>query len=175
MMIPPKNGQDAAETPSPELSRLEKLRKYLILDSGPETAYDDITRLICRELGVPMAMITLVDEDRHWFKSRVGMEASETARSVAFCEHAAAEPDKVFVVQDARLDSRFQTNPLVTSGPFIRFYAGAPIVSPEGLVMGTVCALDTEPRVISAEHLARLSAIAADVIALLEARLIVKP
>ena len=155
-----------------EASRLEKLRAYLILDSGAETAYDDITRLVCDQLKVPISLITFQDSHRHWYKSRIGMETSESQRLNAFCEHGYQNGEgQMFIVEDARADSRFDTNPFVTSAPYIRFYAGAPIISSGGNIFGMVCAIDTVPRIIAPERLTTLSNLAAEVMLLLEARL----
>ena len=166
------NGDKKSLAVFEKASRLEKLRQYLILDSGAETAYDDMTRLVCDQLKVPISLITFQDRHRHWYKSRVGMEASESARLGSFCEHGVTcGQGKVFVVEDALADPRFDTHPLVTSAPYIRFYAGAPIVSPDGDMFGMICAIDTVPRIIAAARLTMLSNIAADVMLLLEARL----
>ena len=126
-------------------ARLETLRRYDLLDTPPEATFDDITALCADLLNVPIALITLVDEDRQWFKSRVGMEAEQTARSVAFCDHAIREPVP-FVVADALRDPRFADNPLVTNDPNIRFYAGVQLRSTNGDPLGTLCAIDRKPR-----------------------------
>lgn len=126
-------------------ARLETLRSYDLLDSPREATFDDITALCAELLDVPIALITLVDEDRQWFKSRVGMEAEQTARNVAFCDHAIRE-SVPFVVADALQDSRFADNPLVTDDPNIRFYAGVQLRSPDGDALGTLCAIDRKPR-----------------------------
>jgi len=131
--------------PDNEAARLEALRRYRILDTAPERHFDDITKLAASICGVPMASISLVDEDRQWFKSRVGMEISETTRKVAFCSHAILGND-LLVIPDALADERFIGNPLVKEEPCIRFYAGAPLLTAEGHALGTLCVFDRQPR-----------------------------
>lgn len=132
--------------PDDEDRRLEALYRYNLLDSPPEAAFDTITRVLSRLLDVPIALVTLVDRDRQWFKSRVGMEdVAETPRSHAFCAHTIMRDD-VFLVPDAAADPRFSDNPLVTGPPYIRFYAGAPLVTDEGFRLGSLCAIDHRPR-----------------------------
>ena len=174
-MMDAKSGNNENQTAVREFNRLEKLREYLILDSGAETAYDDITRFICDQLKVPISLITFQDSHRHWYKSRVGIKASESARLGSFCEHGVTcGKAEVFVVEDALADPRFSSHPLVTSAPYIRFYAGAPIVSPGGAMLGMVCAIDIVPRTIAAAQLTTLCTLAADVMVLLEARLVTR-
>ena len=141
-----------------EAARLEALRRYRILDTGPERSFDDLTLLASYICGTPMALITLVDADRQWFKSRVGISISETARAVSFCGHAIEHRD-LFIVPDARHDQRFHDNPLVTGEPEIRFYAGAPLVTPDGHALGTLCVLDRMPRTLSRDQLEALTAL----------------
>jgi diguanylate cyclase (GGDEF)-like protein len=142
-------GHDAAvqEPPVPkdEEQRLTELRSLGLLDTAPEERFDRITRMAQRLFDVPIALVSLVDEDRQWFKSRQGLEATETPRSVSFCAHA-LEGDEVLFVEDALRDGRFADNPLVTDDPNIRFYAGAPIAGPDGSVLGTLCVIDRQPR-----------------------------
>jgi anti-sigma regulatory factor (Ser/Thr protein kinase) len=131
-----------------EPARLDALRRYRILDTDPEQAFDDLTLLASQICGTPIALITLIDENRQWIKSRVGVTLIETARSVAFCAHTIDQRD-IFVVPDAREDARFQENPFVRNEPHIRFYAGAPLVTPEGHALGTLCVLDKVARTLS--------------------------
>lgn len=153
-----------------ELARLAELKRLVIMDTDEEQAYDDITRMAASICGTPVALITLVDENRQWFKSRIGLQASETPRESAFCAHAIQAPDQPFVVRDASKDQRFEANPLVTGDPNIRFYAGAPLVTSSGHALGTVCIIDREPRDITPEQLEQLQFLAQQVIALIEAR-----
>lgn len=130
--------------PLDEAGRIEALRAYDVLDTPPEEAFDDLTRLASQICGTPMAMISLIDRDRQWYKAKVGTEVTETPRDVAFCAHAMLAPD-LFIVPDARADERFVDNPLVTTGPQVRFYAGAPLITPEGQALGSLCAVDRVP------------------------------
>ncbi|MAN75035.1 MAG: histidine kinase [Henriciella sp.] len=131
-----------------EAARLHCLRRMKILDSASDDAFDAITRAAARHFQTPIALVSLVDEKRQWFKSRVGLDVCETDREHSFCAHAVAMRD-MFIVEDAQKDPRFQANPLVTGPPFIRFYAGAPI-NVNGYDLGTLCVIDTEPRTFSA-------------------------
>ena len=141
-----------------EAARVAALQKYAILDSEPEQGFDDLTLLaswICR---TPIALISLVDENRQWFKSKVGISVSETSRDIALCSTAIQQSD-VFVVPDALQDERFRTNPLVVSEPRIRFYAGAPLINEDGYALGTLCVIDRTPREFSAEEKEALKAL----------------
>lgn len=162
-----------AQFPENEAVRLEKLQRYAILDTPPEDAFDRITRIVAKTIGVPIALVTLVDRDRQWFKAKCGLEAAETSRDVAFCSHAILSDD-VFVVEDASKDPRFSDNPLVTSDPSIRFYAGAPLQTPDGIKLGTLCAIDTQPRKLSPDHRQLLEDLARLVVDELELRIAVK-
>lgn len=135
----------APAIPEDEEVRLETLRSLHILDTIPEERYDRLTRLAKRLFGVPIALVSIVDADRQWFKSAVGVEASETPREISFCGHAILG-DGIFEVPDARLDERFRDNPLVTENPNIRFYAGCPLTVPNGSKLGTLCLIDSQPR-----------------------------
>jgi GAF domain-containing protein len=158
-------------TPLPrhEKQRLKVLWQYDVLDTVPEEVFDDLTELAARICGAPLALISLVDENRQWFKSRVGVTHTETARDVSFCAHAILQSD-LFIVPDATLDKRFANNPLVTSDPKIRFYAGAPLVTPDGHALGTLCVLDQVPRVLNADQRQALRVLARHVVGQLELR-----
>jgi len=132
--------------PADEAGRLVALRELLILDTPPEERFDRITAFAQSEFDVPTVLVSLVDGERQWFKSKVGLGACETPRDISFCGHAILAPD-VMVVPDARVDPRFADNPLVTGDPFIRFYAGAPLVLPNGHAVGTLCLISPEPRI----------------------------
>ena len=138
----------APEKPADESKRLETLRALKILDTSPEERFDRLTRLAKRLFGVPISLISLVDDDRQWFKSSVGLGASETPRDISFCGHAILG-DEAFLVPDAALDERFSDNPLVTGDPKIRFYAGCPLSVSNGSKIGTLCLIDRQPRVLS--------------------------
>jgi hemerythrin-like metal-binding protein len=159
-----------APLPDNEAERLQALRDFGILDTPPETAFDDVTALAAYLCKRPMALVSLVDADRQWFKSKRGLEVSETPRDVAFCAHAILNPAQVMVVPDAQRDDRFADNPLVTSAPHIRFYAGAPLVTADGLALGTLCVLDREPGEITPAEIDQLQTLARHTVAQLEQR-----
>lgn len=159
----------SAAIPANEAARLEALRDYEILDTPAEQEFDDLTLLASQICGTPISMLSLVDRDRQWFKSRVGMEAQETSRDIAFCAHAILQKD-VLVVPDATSDNRFASNPLVTTDPKIRFYAGAPLRTSEGVPLGTICVMDRVPRELTADQKEALRALSRQVQAQMELR-----
>ncbi|HST09964.1 MAG TPA: GAF domain-containing protein [Terriglobales bacterium] len=154
--------------PHNEKQRLETLRGYEILDTEPEAGFDDLTLLASYLCETPVALISLVDADRQWFKSKVGVSVKETSRDIAFCASAILQPD-VFIVPDASQDERFAENPLVVADPKIRFYAGATLMT-HGQALGTLCVLDRVPRELRPEQLEALRALSRQVLAQLELR-----
>lgn len=140
-----------APIPADDAARVEALRALSMLDSPPEARFDRITKLAQRLFDVPIVLVSLVEQDRQWFKSNVGLDGvTETSRDVSFCAHAIMG-EQVFVIPDATQDDRFAENPLVTGDPFIRFYAGAPVATPQGEKLGTLCLIDRTPRTFSEE------------------------
>jgi PAS domain S-box-containing protein len=158
-----------APLPENEAARLESLHRYAILDTLPEQGFDDLSRLAALICGTPIALVSLVDENRQWFKSKLGIEEPETPRDIAFCAHAILG-SSVMVVPDALADERFRLNPLVTGDPNVRFYAGAPLRTPEGHALGTICVVDRVPRELSADQLEALKALSRLVVNELELR-----
>jgi GAF domain-containing protein len=158
-----------APIPDNEAQRLAALKEYHILDTAAEEAYDDITALAAYLCNVPIAMISLVDESRQWFKSKLGLNQQETPRDVAFCAHAILQTEPL-IVRDALKDARFADSALVTREPHIRFYAGFPLASSEGFALGTLCAIDRRPRQLSARKKTAMQALSRQVMALLELR-----
>jgi diguanylate cyclase (GGDEF)-like protein len=153
-----------------ETQRLRALEQYEVLDTPPEPAFDDIVHLAAQICHVPIALVSLIDGARQWFKARQGLSVEETPRDFAFCAHAILTPDQVMEVPNALDDDRFADNPLVTGEPDIRFYAGAPLVSPSGHALGTLCVIDQQERHLTPEQLQSLAALARLVVNQLELR-----
>src|SRR5882672_10843591 len=158
-----------APIPKNEKQRLKVLWQYCVLDTMPEEIFDDLTELAARICEAPVAMITLVDEDRQWFKAKVGVSINETSRDISFCAHAITQPG-LFIVPDATRDERFAKNPLVKSDPKVRFYAGAPLVTPDGYALGTLCVIDKVPRELRPDQKQALRILARHVVTQLELR-----
>ncbi len=152
-----------------EKKRLKVLWQYDVLDTVPEEIFDDLTELAARICEAPIALISLVDENRQWFKSKVGLTVSETSRDTSFCAHA-IQQEGLFIIPDATKDKRFATNPLVVSDPKIRFYAGAPLISPDGYALGTLCVIDKVPRELRPEQQQALRVLSRHVMTQLELR-----
>lgn len=156
--------------PHNETERLQALLDYSILDSLPEAEYEDITRLASEICGTPISSIGLIDDNRQWFKSKVGFEGDQTSRENSFCGHAIVEPDKVFTVTDSRTDERFHDHPAVTGDPHVVFYMGVPLVNPEGFAVGALCVVDDKPRELTPQQIAALKALSKQVVTLFELR-----
>lgn len=149
---------------------MAELRRLLVMDSTQEQAYDDITRTAAQMCGAPIALITLLDEHRNWFKSRVGIQAHESPLEDSFCATALATPTEVLIIRDAQQDPRFAAHPMVTGDPYIRFYAGAPLVSSRGVAVGTICVIDRQPRDLTPDQTRQLSFLAQQIMIMMEAR-----
>jgi two-component system NtrC family sensor kinase len=159
----------SAPIPKNEVKRLKVLWQYDVLDTIPEEVFDDLTDLAADICEAPIALISLVDEDRQWFKSKVGVSLRETARDVSFCAHAIMNQG-ILIVSDATKDPRFKNNPMVVGPHKIRFYAGAPLITPDGYALGTLCVLDKKPRQLRPEQKQALLVLAHHVVSQLELR-----
>jgi signal transduction histidine kinase len=159
-----------APLPDNEYARLRELKKYDVLDTGMEKSFNDIVEIAAQVCGVPISLVSLVDEKRQWFKARFGVDASETPRDYAFCAHTILDT-QILEVENALEDERFFDNPLVTSEPDIRFYSGAPLITREGYALGTLCVIDTKPKQLTHEQKLILEKLAEQVVYLLELRL----
>jgi hypothetical protein len=135
----------SAPLPNVESARVAALDRYAILDTEPEQTFDDLVVLAAHVCKAPIAMLSLVDDHRQWFKSKVGVEIREAPRETSFCAHAIQQQD-LFIVPDTRNDARFRDNPMVVGEPHIRFYSGAPLINEEGFALGTLCVIDRQPR-----------------------------
>lgn len=162
--------ESAPETDD-EAERIAKLQSYNVLDTMPEAVYDDIVNLATNLCDTPIALVSLIDKDRQWFKAKVGLDAPETPRDVAFCSHAIHQQN-IFEINDSRLDDRFHDNPLVTGDPRVIFYAGAPLISPEGHKVGTLCVIDNEPRTLDPKQKDMLMRLSRQVAYILEQRIV---
>ncbi|NJL01514.1 MAG: GAF domain-containing protein [Spirulinaceae cyanobacterium SM2_1_0] len=160
-----------APLPKDEDARLNTLFRYQILDTLPEQAYDDIVKLAACICETPISLITFIDHQRQWFKARQGLEMAETPRSSAFCAHAILDPYRTLIVPDVTQDARFANNPLVTGDPYIRFYAGTPLLVEDDCSLGTLCVIDRQPRQLSPQQIEALEALSRQVVDQLTLRL----
>ncbi len=160
----------AADIPFDEVSRLSALRELHILDTEAEKEFDELTVLAAQICQAPIALISLIDEQRQWFKSRVGLSLAETPRDIAFCAHAILQPKSLLEVPDTQLDKRFSNNPLVLESPNIRFYAGAPLVDTDGYALGTLCVIDHVPRKLAEAQLAALTVLSRAIVQQIDLR-----
>ena len=152
-----------------ELARLECLRSFNILDTEVEKELDDLTRLAALICGAPISIISLIDKDRQWFKSKFGIDVAQTERCVSFCHYTIMD-DKVMEVKNALIDDRFTQNPFVTGGLMIRFYCGAPLISPEGMRIGSLCVIDQKPRELNEYQKSALQVLANQIVTHFELR-----
>ncbi|UZR99938.1 sensor histidine kinase [Chondrinema litorale] len=162
------------ELPENESERLKALEAYQILDTEPELEFEDITSIASQICGTPISLITLLDSNRQWFKSKRGIDISETPRDIAFCAYSVLEPNKLLIVNDATNDERFKENPLVKGDPHVIFYAGAPLVTPTGYPLGTLCVIDNKPNSINEEQKKALTSLARQVVIQLELKRVIK-
>lgn len=156
--------------PTDEYNRMQELNSYSILDTLPEEEYEDITNVASFICGTPISLISLIDDKRQWFKSNHGLDVRETPREYSFCAHAIHNPADIMVVPDSRVDPRFFDNPLVLNDPFVIFYAGVPLVTPNGYALGTLCVIDKQPRTLNTAQLDALQALAHQLSHLFELR-----
>lgn len=163
-----------AAAPENESERLAELKKYFLLDTPAEEAIDQLVRLAAKLCDTPIALVSLVDQDRQWFKSRIGLEATETPRELAFCAHAILKPEETLIVEDTLKDDRFFDNPLVLNDPNIRFYAGAPLKTISGAALGTLCVIDRVPKKLTALQIETLEVLSRQVMFQLELRHVLK-
>jgi len=161
-MIAPPIPQDEAE-------RVAALRRYCVLDTLAEPAFDRLTKIAQHLLDTPTVLVSLIDSDRQWFKSKIGVTVNETSRDISFCAHAIKQQE-LFIIPDATKDLRFSNNPLVISDPKIRFYAGAPLITPDGQALGTLCVIDKVPRELRPEQQQALRVLSRHVMTQLEIR-----
>ena len=160
----------AADIPFDEVSRLSALRELNILDTAAEKEFDELTVLAAQICQAPIALISLIDEQRQWFKSRVGLNLTKTPRDIAFCAHAILQPNRLLEVPDTQLDNRFADNPLVLEAPNIRFYAGAPLIDTDGYALGTLCVIDHVPRKLAEAQRAALTVLSRAIVQQIELR-----
>ncbi len=163
----------SAPLPANEKQRIKKLKELDILDTLEEQAYDDLTFLAAQICNTPIALVSLIDTDRQWFKSHLGLDARETPRDYAFCAHAILSDD-VFIVEDSAKDNRFHDNPLSVDAPHVKFYAGAPLIFENNVRLGTLCVIDNEARTLTKDQQSALEALARQVVSQLELRLKIK-
>ncbi len=156
-------------TPENEIKRLNKLYSYNILDTHAETVFDDLTKMVSSLINIPIVLISLIDKERQWYKSKVGLDTNETPRDISFCKYAIMQ-NEIFEVENAHDDNRFNKNPLVTGKPNIVYYVGSPLTDNEGLNIGTLCAIDRSPRKLSESDRGIIKTVSNTIIRLIEFR-----